>query len=226
MKNIPIPIENQKIAFMPKMYFWQAIGLLISGLTALRLSQSFNILAFIMSHQLLILGFAVIQLAIVLWLSFEFEKINSPKLTIQYIGYAAFNGISVSVIFQYFTQNTILSTFFILAGMFLIMAVFTHFMKANFTKWISIILLAVFGTMLNISVNMIWRYDLFQLITTIIGILIFAGIMAYDYARIEEFEKLNEENIPIKGAFAMYLNLYFLFIAVVMAANTRQKRIR
>lgn len=225
MKNIPIQIENQRIAFLPRMYFWQAVGLLISGLLALRLSQSFNILGFIMSHQLLILAFGIIQLAVVLWLSFEFDKITSPKISLQYIGYSAFNGVSVSIIFLYFTQNTITNTFFILAGMFLILAIFTHFVRVNFTKWINFILLAFFGTLLNIYVNMIWRYDLFQLITTSIAIVIFMGILAFDYARIEEFEKSNEENSPIKGAFAMYLNLYFLFIAVVMAANTRQKRI-
>lgn len=225
MENIPIQIENQRIAFLPRMYFWQAVGLLISGLLALRLSQSFNILGFIMSHQLLILAFAIIQLVVVLWLSFEFDKITSPKISLQYIGYSAFNGVSVSIIFLYFTQNTITNTFFILAGMFLILAIFTHFVRVNFTKWINFILLAFFGTLLNIYVNMIWRYDLFQLITTSIAIVIFMGILAFDYARIEEFEKSNEENSPIKGAFAMYLNLYFLFIAVVMAANTRQKRI-
>jgi uncharacterized protein len=228
MENIFISeeIKTAQISFVTKTFGWMAVGLFISGITAFKLTQNYSLIQFLSNY--VVLGiWVIVHLGLVLWLALNIEKMPSNQITLYFIGFSVINGITIPSIFRLFTQNTLESTFFILGGMFLIMSVFGHFTKRELTSWNNLTLMALVGICLNIGVNIFWRNDQFQLITTSIAIIVFVGLVMYDTSRINEMSiPENDKNLPASlGAFAIYLDLYFLLISIVFEANKGSKRI-
>jgi uncharacterized protein len=227
MENIFISAETKavQIGFVIRTCGWMAVGLFISGITAFKLMQNYTLIQFLNNY--VVLGiWVVIQLGLVIWLSLNIEKMPSNQVTLYFIGFAMLNGITVPSIFRLFTQDSFGSTFYILGGMFLLMSVFGYFTKKDLTAWSSLILMVLIGIGLNIWVNVFWRNDQFQLITSAIAIIVFAGLVVYDTARIKEMS-ISENNINPSaslGAFALYLDLYYLFIALVFEVNKGSRR--
>lgn len=228
MKNIFISaeIKTEQISFITKSFGWMAVGLFISGITAFKLMQNYALIQFLSNYVALGI-WVVIHLGIVIWLSLNIEKMPSNQVTLYFIGFSIMNGITIPSIFRLFTQNTFGNTFFILGGMFLIMFAFGYFTKRDLTAWSSLILMVFIVIGLNIWVNIVWRNDQYQLITSGIAIAVFVGIVVYDNARIKEMS-ISENNINPSaslGAFALCLDLYYLLISIVIEANKGSKRI-
>ncbi len=228
MKTIFISaeIKAEQISFITKSFGWMSVGLLVSGITAFKLIQNYALVQFLSNY--VVLGILVfIHLGIVIWLSVTIKKIPSNQLTLHFIGFSVLNGISIPSIFILFTQNYFGNIFFILGGMFLLMFVFGYFTKRDLTTWSSLMLMALIGTGLDIWVNLSWRNDSFQLITSGIAIATFVGLVIYDTARIKEMciaaNGINPS--PSMGAFALYLDLYYLLISIVIEANKMSRRI-
>jgi uncharacterized protein len=227
MKNMFISeeIKTIQISFVTKSFGWMAVGLFISGITAFKLMQNYALIQLLNNY--LALGILIIiQLGLVIWLSLNIEKMPSNQVMLYFIGFAMLNGMTIPSIFRLFTQDSFGSTFFILGIMFLIMSVFGYFSKRDLTVWSSLILMVLIGIGLAICMNMIWRNDQFQLITTAISIIVFVGLVVCDTARIKEMS-ICEKNINPSaslGAFALYLDLYYLFIAMVLEANKGSRR--
>jgi uncharacterized protein len=228
MENIFVSeeIKTVQISFVTKSFAWMAVGLFISGITAFKLMQNYALTQFLSNY--VVLGiWVVLQMGLVIWLSLNIEKMPSNQITPYFIGFSIINGITIPSIFRLFTQNYFGNTFFILGIMFLIMFAFGYFSKRDLTAWSSLIFMFLVGIGLNIWVNMVWRNDRFQLITTTVAIIIFTGLLVYDSERISEMS-ITENNkiLPASlGAFAIYLDLYFLLISIVFEANKGNKRI-
>jgi FtsH-binding integral membrane protein len=104
---------------------------------------------------------------------------------------------------------------------------FGNFTKRDLTIWSSLILMILVGIGLNIWVNMVWRNDLFQLITTGIFMAVFVGLVVYDTNRIKEMciSRNNINPTASLGAFALYLDLYYLLISIFFEANKESRKI-
>jgi uncharacterized protein len=228
MENIFISEEIKAVqnSFVTKAFGWMAVGLFISGITAFKFMQNYALNQFLNNY--VVLGILIIiQLGLVIWLSLNIEKMPSNQVTLYFIGFAMLNGITIPSIFKLFSQDSFGSTFYILGGMFLIMSVFGHFTKRDLTAWSNLTLLVLVGIGLDIWVNMFWRNDQFQLITTAIAILVFVGLVLYDTLRIKEMS-ISENNInptATLGAFALYLDLYYLLISIVLEENKAKRKI-
>jgi uncharacterized protein len=228
MKNIFISEEIKAVqnSFITKAFGWMAVGLFISGITAFKLTQNYSLVHFLGNY--IVLGiWVIIHLGIVIGLSLNIEIMPSNQVKLYFIGFSILNGITIPSIFRLFTQDYFGNTFFILGIMFLVMCAFGYFTKRDLTAWSSIILMVLVGMGLNTWVNIVWRNDQFQLITTGISNIVFVGIIIYDASRIKEMS-VSENNInqtSTLGAFAVYLDLYYLLISIVMQENKGSKRI-
>jgi uncharacterized protein len=228
MKNIFISeeIKTAQFSFVTKAFGWLSVGLFISGITSFKFMQNYALIQFLSNY--IALGILVIiQLGLVVWLSLNIEKMPSNQVTLYFIGFSMLNGITIPSIFRLFTQNYFGNTFFILGIMFLAMCAFGYFSKRDLTAWNSLILMIFVGTGLNIWVNMVWRNDLFQLITTGIFMAVFIGLVVYDTNRIKEMSVAENNINPTAslGAFALYLDLYYLLISIVLQENKGSRRI-
>jgi uncharacterized protein len=213
------------INFNPKIFSWTALGLSVSGLTAFKLWQNFYLLQSFVENYLILGVLVFIFLSFAIWISLNMDDWDSKKIRLFFFDFAILNGIILPLIFQFFTQNAIVSTFFILAGMFGIMSILGYFTKQDLTSWASLIIMAILGIVLNVLLNFVWRKDNFQLITSAIAIFVYVGIVAYDSKGMKEFnDDCESQKAVIMGAFALCLNLCYLFIALVMEANKGNRR--
>ena len=223
MKNNHTIVE---INFTTKVFGWTAVGLFVSGIIAFKLFQNYYLVQTIMTNYFILGALVFGFIAFVIWVSLTMDKWDFNKIRVLFFAYSILNGIILPLIFQFFTQNFIISTFFILAGMFGGMSVLGYFTKQNLTSWTSLIIMVIIGVVLNILLNFVWRKDNFQLITSAIAVVVFVGITAYNTNIMNEFNKKYEpQKAVIIGVFALSLNLYYLFIAIVFEANKGTSRI-
>jgi uncharacterized protein len=224
MKNNQTIVE---INFTTKVFGWVAVGFFVSGIIAFKLWQNFYLLQSIIENYFVLGALVLTFLGFVIWISLNMEQWVSNKIILFFFGFAILNGIILPLIFQFFTQNFILNTFFILAGMFGGMSVTGYFFKQDLTSSRNLFFMTFLGIILNILLNFIWRKDNFQLITSAIAIIVFVGITAYNSKRIKEYTAHFEpQKAVIMSAFALYLDLYYLLLGIVFEANKKTKGIQ
>jgi uncharacterized protein len=228
MKSIFISaeIKAEQISFITKAFGWLSVGFFIGGFIAFKLSQNFYLIQ-LLSNYIALGILVIIQLALVIWLSINIEKMPSNQVTLYFIGFSVLNGIMIPSIFRLFTQNSFGNTFFILGAMFMIMFTFGYLTKRDLTAWSSLVLMIFVAMGLNILVNIFWRNDQFQLITSGVAIFVFLGLIIYDTSRIKEMSlsDLHKNPSACLGAFALYLDLYYLLISMVLEENKGRRRI-
>jgi uncharacterized protein len=219
-------IKTVQIGFVTKTFGWMSIGLIVSGITAFKLMQNYALIQ-LLSNYIALGILVIIQMGLVVWLSLNIKNMPSNQVTVYFIGFSILNGITIPSIFRLFTQNYFGNTFFIVGLMFGAMWAFGYFTKRDLTIWSSLILMIIVGIGLDIWVNIVWRNDLFQLITTGIFMAVFIGLVVYDINRIKEMciSKNNINPTASLGAFALYLDLYYLLISIVMEENKARRRI-
>ena len=190
------------------------------------LRNSYVLIQFLSNYA--VLGILVIiQIGLVIWLSLNIEKMPPNQVKLYFVGFSILNGITIPSIFRIITQSYFENTFFILGIMFGAMYAFGHLTKRDLTAWSSLVLMAFVGIGLNIWVNLVWRNDLFQFITTGVFIAVFVGLVVYDTNRVKEMSiPVNNINPSASlGAFALYLDLYYLLISLVFEENKSSKKI-
>ena len=222
--NNPVTLQKiviEKAIFMAKVYAFLAFALLTTAYSAISYSRNFVLANAFRDNPIGIFTILIIEFGIVFWLSVNFKIFSSLQISIFLFLYSILNGITISMIFQFISGNFQIDIFFILTGMFLIMCAIYYFSKLNFTFGIELTLMLICGFGINIVVNMIWRNDVTQLITAGIGVIIFTGLVAYNHYNENQ---TNETEEPILKAFKVYINLFYLFIAVVLEANKGSKR--
>lgn len=148
---------------------------------------------------------------------------KAATATALFIGYAALNGLTLSVIFLRYTGTSIAGTFMITAGMFGAMAVYGMVTKRDLSGLGSFLFMGLNGLILASVVNMFLGSSTLHLAISAVGVLVFVGLTAYDVQRIKE---MGEQGImsqgestvqkgAILGALALYLDFINLFIMLL-----------
>lgn len=151
---------------------------------------------------------------IVLIMSFGTNKLNARQTVSLFVLYSVLMGMSLSSIFLIYTGTSIVKTFIITAGMFGIMAIMGYTTKADLTKLGSILLMALFGMIIAILVNMFTQSARFEYIISIVGVIIFTGLTAYDVQKIKEIGQVGIDNDEVMAKVTVFaaLNLYLDFL--------------
>ena len=153
------------------------------------------------------------ELGIVFASNWAISKNNAVLAGILYTIYAYLTGVLLSVICMIYTGSSLVKVFLLTAGMFLIMAVYGLVTKKDLTKMGNILILA---TVFNMF---IFRGSMVDFALSIVGVLIFTGLTAYDSQKIKENVYMaNDSNVlclSLMGAFELYLDFVNLFLKLV-----------
>ncbi|MCI5222910.1 MAG: Bax inhibitor-1/YccA family protein [Candidatus Electrothrix sp. AR4] len=209
--------QEASTIFLAKVFNWMAAGLALTGVVAWFTASSGLSISIVQSPVFMILIFA--ELGMVIYLSARVEKIKAATATALFIGYAALNGLTMSVIFLRYTGTSIAGTFMITAGMFGAMAIYGMVTKKDLSAWGSFLFMGLVGIILVSIVNMFVQSSVLHLAISAIGVLVFVGLTAYDVQRIKT---IGEQGImeqggeavqkgAILGALALYLDFIYLF---------------
>lgn len=166
----PTEVLRQQ-SIMTQVYAWMTAGLLVTGAIALFISQTVLGLI-IFSNPLIFFGLFIGQIAMVWTLSARIGKMAASTATLMFLIYAVLNGLTLSFIFQVYTQASIASTFFITGGTFGAMSLYGYTTKRDLSRIGSLLVMALIGFLIASVVNIFLRSEAIYWIITYAGIAI------------------------------------------------------
>jgi FtsH-binding integral membrane protein len=217
-------------AHMLSVYNYMASGVLLTGLISLLFAESGAVMSLVNLETggLSGLGYLAMfaPLAIVLWMSFGFNRLSTGTAQILYWVYAALMGVSLSTIFLVYTQSSIALTFFATAAGFASLSLYGYTTKRDLSAMGTFLMMGLVGLIVAMVANMFWRNDTFSLAISAIGVLIFAGLTVYDTQKIKSiyFEVAGSQMLgkaAIMGALQLYLDFINMFLFLLRFMGNR-----
>ena len=195
-----------------KIYFWLFIGLLVTFATGAYTANNQDALSVIFTkgyYWILVL----IELGLAIFLSARIHKMQPTTAKISYLLYAFFSGLTFASLFVVYKLESIILVFAITAILFLVFALIGHFAKLDLSKIGTYLIMLLIGIILCTLVNLFLQNSTFDIIISIISIIIFLGFIAYDVQKIKRLNGyLIEDNLAVLGAFELYLDFINIFI--------------
>ena len=217
MNNNPIIMEQSEITalnrFFAKIYGYVAVGVGLSALVAyLSLTVFFEAtLNLVMGGRFVIWGIMIVEIALVLFASTPAAK-NSPMALPLFIAYSALNGFTISIVLWAYTGETVLLSFVTAVGMFAVMAIIGATTKKNLSAMGQALIAALIGVIIASVVNMFLQSSGMSFIISLISVVIFAGLIAYDNQRIRYVFEETGGNVQEGWAISLALQLYLDFV--------------
>ena len=202
---------------MAKTFGWMFIGLLVTFLTGYFVSVNPNMVMNVMSTGGLLL-IIIVELALVIFLSARITKMNPTTAKLSFLLYSFVSGLTFSSIFIVYEVTSIIYVFLVTAVIFAVFATIGALTKIDLTKLGTYLLMALFGVIICTIVNFFLNSSSFDLLLSIIIILIFIGFTAYDVQKISRLSEINlmhEDNLAIYGALELYLDFINLFLHIL-----------
>ncbi len=225
-------IDEGLRAYMLKVYNLMALGLAITGIAAFATWQMA-----VADGQLTPFGqplFAsplrwvvmLSPLAVVFFLSFRINKMSVSAAQATFWGYAALMGLSLSSIFLVFTGQSIVQTFFVTAASFGALSLYGYTTKRSLSAMGSFLIMGLFGLIIASIVNIFLASSALGFAISAIGVLIFAGLTAYDTQKIKEmYYDADDATVmgrkAIMGALTLYLDFINLFTFLLQFMGNR-----
>jgi hypothetical protein len=218
-------------AYMLRVYNWMASGLLVTGIVAYTIANTGLKQAFypdyidqfgrqVTGQTPLALIAIFAPLAFVLVLSFGVNKLSRPAVQALYWAFCAVMGASLTSIFVIYTGSSIARVFFITAGTFAAMSIWGYTTKTDLSRFGSFLMMGLFGIIIAGLVNIFLASSALQFAISIIGVVVFTGLTAYDTQRIKSdyvnYAYAEGTDGAAKRSVYDALNLYLNFINLFM----------
>ena len=205
-------------SYMLSVYNYMASGVLLTGIIALGVANSslINLIVNPATGQATPLFWLALfaPLAIVFALGFGINRISAGTAQLLFWVYAALVGVQFSSLFLVYTGVSIAQTFFAVAAAFTGLSLWGYTTKRDLTGWGSFLIMGVVGIFVALLINMFLRSPALNLAVSAIGVLLFAGLTAYDSQKIKSiyFAVAGNGEAMAKTAVIGALNLYLDFI--------------
>lgn len=167
-------------------------------------------------------------LAFVLFFSFRIERMSTAAARTAFFAFAAVMGVSMASIFLVFTGQSIATTFFIAASMFLAMSLWGYTTGRDLSKWSTFLLMGLIGVVIASLVNLFLASSVLQLVLSIAGVIVFTALTAFDTQRAKSDYLAwgateAADKLAIMSALSLYLNLVNLFQLLLTFFGQRQE---
>jgi uncharacterized protein len=217
-------------AYMLRVYNTMSLGLAVTGITALgtaTLAQSNPAVAQLLYASPLRWVIMLAPLALVFFLSFRIQHMSLSAANATFWGYAALLGVSLSSIFLVFTGQSIVQTFFVTAASFGALSLYGYTTKRDLTGMGSFLFMGVIGLLIAMIVNIFLQSSAMQFAISAIGVLVFAGLTAYDTQDIKNmyYEADDSDSMGKKalmGALRLYLDFINMFTFLLQFLGNRE----
>ena len=220
-------------AYMNKVYSFMAVGLALTGVIAhLTSSMAFDfrtntMTAFGNAIYGSPLAFLIMlaPLGFIIALNMGIAKMKESTVQVLFWAFAAVMGLSLSSIFIQYTGESVARVFFISAGAFGALSLYGYTTKKDLTGWGSFLFIGLIGILIASIVNIFVASSALQFGISVIGVLVFAGLTAYDTQRIKAmyFDNSGQEGKKaIMGALTLYLDFINLFIMLIQLFGQRR----
>ncbi len=218
-------------SYMLGIYNYMALALAVTGIAAMATAyyasknQAFLEMLYVSPLRYVIM---FSPLAFVLVLSFGINKLSTSSAQMIFWAFAAVMGVSLSSIFMVYTTASIVNVFFITAASFGALSLYGYTTKRNLTAMGSFLMMGLFGLIIAMVVNLFMQSSALQFAISVIGVLIFAGLTAYDTQRLKlqyDYVAGNAaamSRATIMGALSLYLNFINMFMMLLSLFGSRE----
>lgn len=221
-------VTRQTNAVMKRVYVRMFIGLLVSAFCALGVASSPAALSFFFGNQLVFWGMLIAMLVMAFVIPARLNKMSTGAVLSCFIAYSALMGCWLAPIFLVYKLGTIVYTLFITAGTFGAMSVYGFFTKTDLSKMGSYLIMALFGLLIAMVVNIFVASSTFDWIISIVGVLLFVGLTAWDTQQVKQLSAMNldpamADKLATMGAMNLYLDFInlFLFLLRILGGSSR-----
>jgi uncharacterized protein len=229
-------------AYMIRVYNYMAAGVALTGVVAffafqlaggdaIRITPT-GIVGATAFGQMLLGGFMPIvlmlaTLGLVFFLSFRIQTLQPSTALGLFMLYAGLLGLALMSILVVYTGSSVARTFFISAASFGALSLYGYTTQRDLSPVGSFLVMGVFGLILAMLVNMFLKSSGLEFAISVIGVLIFAGLTAYDTQRIKEMYSANDDGTitgrkAVMGALQLYLDFINLFLFLLRFMGDRR----
>jgi uncharacterized protein len=204
---------------MRQVYLWMATGLLLTAAVSVGVASTPTLRQFV-SNPAVLFGAIIAELALVIGLSWGLRRLSPGAAIAMFFVYAAINGLTLSLIFSIYTKGTISAAFFTTAGLFGAMTVVGFTTKLDLSQYRSYFIMGLIGLVIAMVVNMFIGSGPLDLLISIVGVVLFTALTAYDTQKIKrmaadptiEADGSLAMKLSIMGALTLYLDFINLFL--------------
>ncbi len=228
-------IDQGLRAYMLRVYNYMASGLLLTGAIAYTTANTPAILNLLYAvgpdgvvQPTMLAWLAMLSpLAFVLVLSFGIHKLKASTAQGLFWLFAGVMGLSLAHIFLVFTGASIARVFFITAGTFGAISLYGYTTKRDLTGWGSFLFMGLIGVIIAMVVNIFIASAALHFAISVIGVLVFVGLTAYDTQKIKnEYNEADSSEIAgkkaIMGALRLYLDFINIFLFLLHLFGSRE----
>jgi len=209
--------DKKVSSFMSGVYGWMCAALAVTASVAYYIAITPDAFAFVMQPSVA-LSLLFGQLLFVLALAFFVNRMSFVTALVLFLLYAASLGVTLSSIFYVYTQASIISTFLTTALMFGVMSLYGYITRSDLTTMGNLSFMALVGLVIGMVVNMFLGSAQFNYILSVVGVIVFVLLTAYDTQKIKQTAKMlfmnNQptQNVTIIGALTLYLDFINIFL--------------
>jgi len=169
-------------------------------------------------------------LVMVFVISFGIQRLSPSTARLLFFGFSALMGLSLASIFLVYTHTSIVRVFFITAAAFGALSLWGYTTKRDLTGMGSFLIMGLFGVIIASLVNLFVASSMLQFIVSIVGVLVFAGLTAWDTQRLKNDYIYGyaggggevAERAAVMGALSLYLNFINLFMLLLQLLGQRE----
>lgn len=212
--------------YMLQVYNYMTFALALSGLVSIGVSMSPVLMSVIWATPLKwVVVFAPLVMS--LGLMFMINKMSSSAAKVFLFVFAAAMGLSISSIFAIYKMGSIIHVFFISAATFGAASIYGYTTKADLTKFGSILMMGVLGLVIAGIVNLFLQSSAFAFAISILAVLVFTALTAYDTQQIKSMYDSSEgderEKAGVLGALMLYMDFINIFINLLQIIGDKKE---
>jgi uncharacterized protein len=213
-------------AFLRTVYGWMCAGLAITAVVAFSIASSPALIQAVVMNRLLFIGLFVAQIGLVFYLSARVDRIAPGTASLLFVAYSALTGVTLSVLVIAYTGASIATTFVVTAGMFGALALYGSTTTRSLAGFGQFLFMGLIGLVLASLVGMFWHSEALQFLISVIGVIVFTGLTAWDAQRLKQMALALPEgqvgSYAIVGALSLYLDFINLFVFLLRFLGTRR----
>lgn len=219
-------VTTQTNSVMKRVYVRMFVGLLISAFCALGVVSSPAAMSFFFGNQIVFWGLFIAMLVMAFVLPARLTRMSTSTCLLLFCVFSAMMGVWIAPIFIVYKLGTIVSTFFITAGTFGAMSIYGYFTKSDLSKIGTYLIMALWGLIIAIVVNIFLKSSSLEWIISIVGVLLFTGLTAWDTQTVKRLAAANLEpqmadKLATMGALNLYLDFINLFLFLLRFVGGR-----
>ena len=211
-------------------YGMMAIGLLVTAGAAYVTTTTPALLG-LLRYPLVVFGALILEIVLVATLAVAIWKLSTGAATAIFFAYAAMNGFTLSLVLLLYASQTLTLAFVSTAALFGAMTIVGLTTKLDLTKLGTFLFMGLIGLLIAMLVSIFFRSSTFELIISVVGVLLFTGLTAYDTQKIVRMAsdprlRAGDSNLlrrlSIMGALSLYLDFINLFLFILRLMGRRR----